>query len=236
MILGQNAVDDERFHKFTSTTVHHLQEPVRMIRVYAEMLEAASAARQEEEQLQALQFLQKASLQMQRLLDGLTEFAGVTGSSGRAPSAVRLELPLRQALLQLGQELKSAGAQVSYAELPVVTGDFDRLQMLFQHLLRNAIQYRSERAPVITISAQPAGQEWLVEVHDNGPGIPPEFREKIFELYFRLHGKNIPGNGLGLSVCNTIVQAHGGRIWVADHSGEGSTVSLTLPLRKDPSS
>ena len=227
--FSQNVVEDERFHKFTSTTVHHLQEPVRMVRVYTEMLQSAAPGQLEDEALQAIEFLHKAALQMQKLLDGLAELVTATARPLRTNFPIKLELPLRRALVQMKPELTSAGAQVSYADLPTVPSDFDRLQLVFQHLIRNAVQYRGERTPEIHISVQPGVREWIIAIRDNGEGIAPEFHERIFELYTRLHGKSLPGNGLGLAICREIVEAHGGRIWVESVPGEGATFFFTLP-------
>jgi chemotaxis family two-component system sensor kinase Cph1 len=231
LILRQSAAQDERLQKFTSTTVHHLLEPVRMVQVYTEILQSASAGRLDGEALQAVEFLQKTALQMQKLLDGLAELVAATAKPSRLQSTVRLDLPLRQALLYLDPELKSAGAKVSYGDLPAVSGDFDRLQLVFQHLIRNAVQYRGEPAPEIVISARRTDKEWVLTVHDNGPGIPPEFHGRIFELYTRLHGKSLPGNGLGLPICRTIIETHGGSIWLESGPGQGSAFFFTLPAQ-----
>ena len=225
---AENAV----FQKFTATTVHHLCEPVRMIGVYTEILQA-NAGQLNEDGIHSVEFLRKASLQMQQLLDGLAEFAEAISKSSRRHSPVRLDLPLRQALQSLDDELKPAGAKVAYSGLPTVLGDFDRLQIVFRHLIRNAVIYRSDRPAEIAIQAEATDGEWVVSVSDKGPGIDPSFTDRIFELYARLHGKSIPGNGLGLPICRAIVEAHGGRIWVESKLGQGTTFYFTLPRQDD---
>ncbi len=220
------------FQKFTAITVHHLSEPVRMIAVYTEML-CANAGPLNEDGVHSVEFLRKASLQMQKLLDGLAEFGDASSKSSRPPSILRLDLPLRQALQALEDELKPAAARVSYSGLPTVSGDFDRLQIVFRHLIRNAVIYCADRPPDITIQAQPAGCEWVVSVSDNGPGIEPAFMDRIFEPYTRLHGKSIPGNGLGLAICRAIVEGHGGRMWVESKPGEGASFFFTIPFHED---
>lgn len=196
--------------------------------LYTSMLQSACEGRLDAQGLQALVFLQKTALQMQKLLDGMAEL--VTASSPtRKLSTLRLELPLRQALFNLEPELKASNARVSYADLPTVVGDFDQLQLVFQHLIRNAVHYCDTVPPEITISSNLAEQTWILKVQDNGPGIDLQYHERIFEMYARLHGKSIPGNGLGLSICRTIVEFHGGRIWVESAPGEGACFCFTLP-------
>ena len=200
-----------------------------MFSVYTEMLQSAAAGRLDGEALQAVDFLQKAALQMQTLLDGLGELVTAMATPSRKPSMVRLELPLRQALLALDSELKAANATVSHGDLPAVQGDFDRLQLVFRHLIRNAVLYRGTVPLEMTFACRSSGGEWVIEARDNGVGIPPVFHERIFELYTRLHGKSVPGNGLGLSVCRAIVEAHGGKMWVESVPGQGASFFFTLP-------
>ena len=225
-------MDDERFHNFSSTTVHHLNEPVRMISVYVEMLEEALGEQLQGEALQSVENLRNAAQQMQRLQEGLAEFASATGKSVRPHSAVRLELPLRQAILNLDEEVKASGANVAFHNLPTVLGDFDQLRLAFEHLLKNAVRYSGGRTPEITVAAEQTEKDWLIEVRDNGPGIEPEFQSRIFELYTRLHGKNLPGNGLGLPICRAIVANHGGDIWVESQPDKGSSFCFTLPIHR----
>ncbi len=227
------ANEDKRFERFTSTTVHHLQESVRTMNLYTSMLQSASEGRLDAKGLQALVFLREAALQMQKLLDGMAELVTASNPTRKA-SKLRLELALRQALLNLEPELKASNARVSYADLPTVVGDFDQLQLVFQHLIRNAVHYRDTLPPEITISSTLSEQTWILKVRDNGPGIALEYHERIFEMYARLHGKSIPGNGLGLSICRTIVESHEGSIWVESHPGEGACFCFTLPVMERP--
>jgi signal transduction histidine kinase len=217
-----------RFHRFTSTTVHHLREPVRMLSVYSEMLRSEVEPLQCADAARSIEFVQKAALQMQNLLGGLAEFAFATDPKVRASRKVRLDLPLRQALLRLDDEIRASDAKVSYADLPEVTGEIDRLELVFQHLIGNAIRYRKDRAPEIEVSAESNDDKWIVRVSDNGPGIPPDFREMIFEPYSRLHGRELPGNGLGLAICREIVERLGGKIWVESSARGGAVFLFTL--------
>jgi chemotaxis family two-component system sensor kinase Cph1 len=221
--------NSDQFRKFAYTTIHHLQEPVRMVGVYAEMLKSAETENLLADVAEPLEFLQKAASQMQKLLQGLSDLTTVTLEKCLLKTHLPLDLPLRQAMLNLSSDIKRFDANISYRTLPSITGHSDHLQLLFWHLLQNAILYRGENRPQIVISATPVGPEWIVEIRDNGCGIAPEFQNNVFEPYARLHGKAIPGNGLGLAICRTIVENHGGRIWVKSDVGHGSSFFFTLP-------
>lgn len=221
--------DNERFATFASATVHNLREPVRMVQLYTEVLEDATKDHLQSEAVQAVEMLRKAAAQMQRLIDGLADFAAAATSGAISPSEFRLDLPLRQALLELDSELKNVNAVVQFEDLPTVVCDFDRLQTVFHNLIRNAIQYRGDKPLEISILSRAEGNDWLIQVTDNGPGVPAQFHRKIFELYTRLHGRDKPGNGLGLAICRTIIENHGGRIWVEPAATAGTTISFLLP-------
>ncbi len=229
--FSKGASQDDRLKKFAYTTVHNFQEPVRMVSLYTEILQSASAGKLDGDALQAVNLLQKAALQMKNLLGGLAELLVATDHHLRTQTMVHLSLPLRQALLHLDLELKSAQAKISYGDLPSVSGDFDCLQLVFQHLIGNAVRYRTNVTPEISISARRADHEWVLTVQDNGPGIAPEYHANIFEPYTRLHGRNIPGNGLGLAICQAIVETHLGKLWVESQPGKGSTFCFTLPAQ-----
>jgi signal transduction histidine kinase len=229
LVTNETKPEAERFHRFTSTTVHHLREPVRMLSVYSEMLRSELESPHGTDPVQSIEFLQQAAHQMQKLLDGLAELAFATDPKLRASRKVRLDLPLRQALLRLDGEIKAADAKVSYTDLPEVLGEIDRLEMVFQHLIGNAIRYRKDLVPEIEVSAEAHGDEWIISISDNGPGILPDFREMIFEPYSRLHGRELHGNGLGLAICREIVESLGGKIWVESRAGGGAVFLFTLP-------
>ena len=223
--LKQSA--NHRFHTFASTTVHHMREPVRMVNIYADLLRQSELG--SNASLEALGYLTKAAMQMQHLLDGLAEFAAATAGPSHL-GAFDLNLPLSRALDQLEDQVKSTHAIITKANLPSASFDFDQVQLVFHHLLRNALQYRSpEVTTEISISAHEADCNSVIEVQDNGQGIEPEYRHRIFDLYSRLHGKSHPGNGLGLPICKAIVESHGGRIWVEPGLNGGSKFVFTLP-------
>ena len=120
-------------------------------------------------------------------------------------------------------------AIVTHDPLPAVMGDFEILTKVLRHLIRNAIQYCGSSAPRVHISSKQEHDDWVISVQDNGPGIDPMFHGRVFQPFKRLHGKDYPGNGLGLAFCRKAIEWHGGRIWVESMPGAGSTFYLTLP-------
>jgi light-regulated signal transduction histidine kinase (bacteriophytochrome) len=133
------------------------------------------------------------------------------------------------ALLNLQLAIEEAGAVVTCDELPSVVGDHTELVQLVQNLVSNAMKYRGEHAPRIDISAKREGAAWAFAVHDNGIGIAPKYHDRIFGVFKRLHGRDIPGTGIGLAICRRIVEKHHGRMWVESKEGAGSTFWFTLP-------
>jgi light-regulated signal transduction histidine kinase (bacteriophytochrome) len=131
----------------------------------------------------------------------------------------------------LGPTISELRAEVSYDDLPTVSGDPILLQQLVQNLVGNALKYRDPSVtPRVWISARKKGQEWLVSVKDNGRGVASEHHDSIFQPFTRLHGAEIFGTGIGLAVCRKIVKRHGGRIWIESAPGEGATFYFTLPV------
>ena len=124
---------------------------------------------------------------------------------------------------------KQSGATITWDPLPVVFADQTQLASLFQHLLTNSLKFRSEEPPRIHISARRAGEFWEFEVKDNGTGVDPQYTERIFGVFKRLVGREVPGTGVGLAIARRIVQAHGGRIWMESEPGKGASVRFTLP-------
>ena len=140
-----------------------------------------------------------------------------------------MEAVLRQALLSTGKQITERSAIVTNDPLPRVCGDFEILTKVLHHLIRNAIEYCGTPSPRVHISSRRADLDWVFSVRDNGPGIDPGFHDRIFGVFKRLHGKERPGNGLGLAFCRKAIEWHGGRIWMESTPGEGATFHFTLP-------
>jgi light-regulated signal transduction histidine kinase (bacteriophytochrome) len=140
-----------------------------------------------------------------------------------------MEAVLSQALLLADKQIAERAAIVSHDPLPPVTGDFETLAKVLHHLIRNAVEYCGAPAPSVHVSSRREGSEWVFSVRDNGPGIDPAFQGRIFGVFKRLHGKEHPGNGLGLAFCKKAIEWRGGRMWMESAPGAGSTFYFTLP-------
>jgi signal transduction histidine kinase len=217
-VEGRDALDS----KFLSTTIHNLREPTRIFNMYAKMLADGVSPDPE-----IFCHMQAGAEQLQYLLDGLSDFAFAISE----PPASSARIPLDGTLLQALGHLRKEGfpdVTVAYKDLPVVNAPFDHLTLIFRHLLRNSIQ-NSPDAPKISVRATPDDECWIVEVRDKGSGIEPQYHQKIFAPYFRLHRRERPSNGLGLAICKAIIQGFGGRIWVESEPGNGAAFFFTLP-------
>jgi light-regulated signal transduction histidine kinase (bacteriophytochrome) len=167
---------------------------------------------------------------MQVLIDDLLEFSRVT-TRAKEPEPIDCEFLLNQTLSDLELYIKENNATVSHDPLPEVMADNTQLAQVFQNLIANGIKFHGEEAPRIHISAEKKANELLFSVNDDGIGIDPQYSEKIFEVFKRLHKKEAyPGTGIGLAVCKKIVERHGGRIWVESELGKGSTFYFALPI------
>jgi chemotaxis family two-component system sensor kinase Cph1 len=172
--------------------------------------------------------IQEGAEKMQSLLADVVDF-WATGASGREPVRTDMEAVLERALLTLEKQIAERGANVTHDPLPSVMGDFGILVKVLQHLIRNAVEYCVTSSPQVHISASREHGDWVFAVRDNGPGIDPMFQERIFGTFKRLHGREYPGNGLGLAFSRKAVEVDGGRMWVESTTGAGSTFYFTLP-------
>jgi two-component system, chemotaxis family, sensor kinase Cph1 len=165
---------------------------------------------------------------METLIDGLLAFSRV-GTQGRELQPVECAKALGTALQNLATSIEESGAVVTHDTLPAVNGDLPQLVSLFQNLIGNALKFRQEAPPRIHVSAERNGTHWHFSVRDNGIGIAPQYFERIFGVFQRLHTRReYPGTGIGLAICKKIVERHGGRIWVESVPGEGATFCFSL--------
>ena len=216
------------FEEFVSIASHNLRESLREVATYSQLVVETYAGRLDAGADTLLHHIQAGTANMQSLLTDMVDY-GALGPGGLRPVRTDMEAVLRQALLATDQLITGRSAMVSHDPLPVVTGDYEILARVLHHLIRNAIQYCATPPCRVHISCKQENGEWVFSVRDNGPGIDPAFRERIFGVFRRLHGKEHPGNGLGLAICRKAVELHGGRIWLESIPGAGSTFYFTLP-------
>jgi PAS domain S-box-containing protein len=223
--LAQSNADLEYFAYSAS---HDLQEPLRMVSTYSAMLRRKYGGKLDEKANQYLSYLTEGSARMERLLRDLRAFTHVSTNAGPAPE-VDANVALRETLVNLKVAIDESRAKVISGHLPTVCLQEFQLEQLFQNIIGNAIHYRSDAAPRINIKAEPDGDVWRFSIQDNGIGIAAEYKEKIFEMFKRLHtAADYSGSGMGLAICQRIVERSGGRIWVESQLGRGSTFFFTL--------
>jgi len=207
---------------------HNLRESLREVASFSQLMAETYAGRLDSDAGVFLERIREGAAGMQSLLAGVVDY-WVTSAGGRPSSRTDMEAVLSQALLSADKQISERGAIVTHDPLPAVTGDFEMLTKVLRHLIGNAIEYCGAHPPRVHISSKPQGLEWVFSVQDNGPGIEPAFQDRIFGAFKRLHGKEHPGNGLGLAFCKKAIEWHGGRMWVESAPGAGSTFYFTLP-------
>ena len=215
----------DELQQFVYAASHDLQQPLRAVTTYAQLLLREFPGETQAREL--LNVIIENAGQMTVLVRDLLNYSRL-GTSPR-PAEVNLNAALQSALYVLTGPLQESGGQVALGDLVVAFADERQLAIVFENLLSNAIKYRSAEAPRIRVESQQDGDLVTVSVSDNGVGVPPEFQDRIFEPFKRLQGKQIPGSGLGLSICRKIVRAQGGRIWIESDGAHGSVVKFTLP-------
>jgi light-regulated signal transduction histidine kinase (bacteriophytochrome) len=166
---------------------------------------------------------------MKQLIEDLLAYSRV-GTRGRDPEPTDAQGALEQALANLRAAVEASGATVTHEPMPTVRADASQLVQLFQNLIGNALKFRSSDAPRVHVGVEERDGGWVFSVRDNGIGIDPQYFERIFVIFQRLHSKaEYSGTGIGLAICKKIVDRHGGRIWVESQPGQGSTFYCTLP-------
>jgi light-regulated signal transduction histidine kinase (bacteriophytochrome) len=221
------------FEEFVSMAAHNLRESLRDVASYSQLMAETWAGRLDSDADVFLGRVQEGAGRMQSLLADVVDY-WATGTGDRQFSRTDMEAILLQALLRADKQIAERSAVVTHDPLPAVTGDSETLVRVLHHLIRNAIEYCGTTSPRVRISSKRVGSEWVFSVEDNGPGIDPAFKGRIFEVFKRLHGKEYPGNGLGLAFCRKAVERHGGRMWMESKPGAGSTFYFTLPPAEQP--
>jgi PAS domain S-box-containing protein len=231
MVIDLKRSNDE-LQQFAYVASHDLQEPLRMVASYTQLLAKRYQGRLDPDADEFIAYAVDGCNRMQGLIQDLLSYSR-TGTSGKELRKISGEDALQEALTNLRGAIAASGAVVTHGALPSITTDETQLAQVFQNLVGNAIKYRGVAGPQVHVSAtKNGGDEWIFSVRDNGLGIDPQYFERIFVLFQRLHGREeFEGTGIGLAVCKKIVEGLGGRIWVESQLEKGSTFSFALPER-----
>jgi PAS domain S-box-containing protein len=221
--------------QFAYVASHDLQEPLRTMSSYAELLTRKYTGKFDAEADRFLGFIVNASQRMSTLIQDLLEYARATTEEER-PTSVALDEDLEAALTHLTQAIEESGASITHDPMPTIAVDRGQMVRLFQNLIGNALKYRKpDQIPQIHITAEQMNREWTIAIRDNGIGFDPQYPSTIFAPFKRLHQPDaFPGTGVGLAISRRIVEAHGGRIWAESRPGEGAIFRFTLPLDGKP--
>lgn len=215
---------------------HDLQEPLRMVASYLQLLERRYNDKLDAEAQKYINYAVDGATRMQQLINDLLVLSRV-GTRGKEFEPTDCETALDRSLANLRMAIQESGAAVTHDELPTVMADPGQLGQLLQNLISNSIKFRGSESSRVHISAKRRDCEWEFSVQDNGIGFDPQFAERIFAMFQRLHGKTeYPGTGIGLAICKKIVQRHGGRIWARSEPGKGATFFFTVPIPDGKSS
>ena len=226
----QLARSNSDLQQFAYVTSHDLQEPLRTIASFSQILTKRYRGKLDADADEFIGFITSGVYRMQAVIDDLLAYSRIVNQPGTTAVQARLSEVVEWARQNLRRSIEENNATVTCDDLPAVEGDRVELVQLFQNLLSNAIKYRRpDTPPEIHVGAERRDGEWLVSVRDNGMGFDPAYREHIFALFKRLHGSDVPGTGIGLTICRTIVERHGGRIWAESNPGKGTTFFFTLP-------
>ncbi len=220
---------NEDLQRFAYVASHDLQEPLRTVVSFSQLLERRLANRTETEIHELLGFIIEGGVRMQAMIQDLLVFSRVV-TGGRTPEPTSAGEVVADVQKSLSASIERTGAQVRVERLPIVLCDPSQLHQVFLNLIGNAIKYRREEPPIIEISAERRGDEWVFSVRDNGIGIEPRDHDRVFEIFQRLHTREeYEGTGIGLAVVRRIVERHGGRCWLESTPGVGSTFFFSLP-------
>lgn len=228
--LGRSNTELEQFAYIAS---HDLQEPLRMINSYVQLLATRYKDKLDQDANDFINFAVDGSNRMRNLINSLLEYSRVNRL--KPFEWLNTDEVLEEVLSDLSAQVKESEATIIHGRLPKIYGDKVLIGLLFQNLIANAIKFRSDKKPEITIKGEQTGDDYLFSVQDNGIGIAKEYADKIFVIFQRLHSKEkYPGTGIGLAICKKIVERHGGKIYMESEPGKGTTFFFTIKRINDP--
>jgi PAS domain S-box-containing protein len=222
---------NEDLEQFAYVASHDLQEPLRVMSSYSQLLEKRYKDKLDNDARDFINFIVEAANRMQGLINDLLAYSRANRLQ-TPDTEVDCDQVLKELTKAMDPTVKSVRGRIVFEKLPVVWARESAIMQLFQNLIGNALKFRSEEPPVINISVAREKNEWVFSVKDNGIGIEPQYRERIFQIFQRLHTRDkYPGTGIGLSICKKIIENIGGRLWVESDYGKGSTFYFTIPMK-----
>ncbi len=222
---------NKELQQFAYIASHDLQEPLRMVASYTQLLAMRYKGKLDSDADEFIAFAVDGANRMQGLINDLLAYSRV-GTKGKEFQPTDCKTVLDNITRNLQKIIEESSAEITHDPLPTVVADDIQLGQLFQNLIVNAIKFQSDSYPRIHITAEKNEKEWIFSVKDDGIGIEPEFKERIFEIFQRLHAKGeYPGTGIGLAICKKIVERHGGRVWVESEPGKGSTFYFSISMK-----
>jgi signal transduction histidine kinase len=228
--VDELARSNSDLEQFAYVASHDLQEPLRMVAAYTQLLAERYRGKLDENADKFIGYASEGAQRMQILIQDLLALSRV-GRKGTTCESVDCNAVVEEVLSGLQSAIQESGAAITHAQLPAVWADRTLMTQVFQNLIGNAIKFRGKERPAVSVEAEEDGHQCLFSVRDNGIGIAPEFAENIFVVFQRLHARaEYPGNGIGLSICKKIVELYGGKIWMESQAGSGSTFKFTMPL------
>jgi len=223
---------NQELEKFAYVVSHDLQAPLRSIKMFAELLAQEYRDKLNSQADEYIDYITDSAERMQILIKDLLAYCRA-GKNEQTWISVDLKDVINNVLRDLEASIKESKAKIKIDRLPIVQANPREINQLFQNLISNGIKFRGKDTPCIEINAQSQQQQWLISVKDNGIGIEPQYQDKIFQIFQRLHSlEEYPGTGVGLAICQKIVERHGGSIWVESQPNRGSTFYFTLPQKE----
>lgn len=218
--------------QFAYVASHDLQEPLRKVASFCQLLQKRYSSQLDDRADEYISYAVDGARRMQQLINDLLQFSRV-GLSAESITMVDCNRVVDHTIAGMGDFIVDTGALIERNDLPTVSGDRNLLTLVFENLITNALKFRSDQRPVVTIDATDQGPDWEFSVQDNGIGIEPQHADRIFVIFQRLHARGeYPGTGIGLALVKRIVESHGGRVWLDSPGQGGTTVRFTIPKKE----